>query len=464
MYAAGIDVGTTNLELTLADLGEGRIRERRFAPNRRLPSTDPCAFLQDPAAIAGSLGEMLESVQASLGSGQIGSIGVTGQVHGILYTDEAGKPLSPLYTWLDRHGTETGNGPSPQELLAERTGVLLPPGYGLLTHYANRLYGRTPPGARRILGINELVTGALIGKPLDRTDATNLACFGGFDPVTEAQNPRLLEEALGPRAPAFLTLAPPFTLAGETRQGVPVAYPLGDNQAGFFGSIPCPEESCLVSIGTSGQISLYAKSAACPESMELRPYLGLGFLWVGAVLCAGKAYEALAGLFQEVLRRAQVPGSPPADDELVYGMMREAAEEVLAREAAEGASALRFDTAFNGSRRDPPRRGSISGIGLDNLTVGHLALENIRGIVRELAEFTRDAGAVFDSLGSIVVSGSAARKNRLFTAALEERFQRRIRIPPYDGGPALGAALTGAVSAGRISLGEVPAILERFGV
>lgn len=454
MYAVGIDIGTTNLELSVADLEKGRILERRSAPNRRLPSADPYAFFQDPAAITRSVGEMLDSVETGPDAKPLCSIGVTGQVHGILYTDAAGKPLSPLYTWLDRHGTEAGDGPTPQERLAEKTGVLLPPGYGLLTHYANRLYGRVPEGACRIMGINELVVSSLIGKPLDRTDATNLACFGGFDPVTEKQDLRLLEEVFPGPSPAFLGLAPPFTLAGETGRNIPAAYPVGDNQAGFFAAVARPEESCLISIGTSGQISLYAKSADCPQSMELRPYLGLGCLWVGAVLCAGKAYEALAALLREAFRRAGLA----EDGELVFRILREAAEEAL----AEAEPGLRFDTAMNGTRRDPARRGAITGISLDNFTLGGLALENIRGIAQELADFVKDAGTAFDPITSIIVSGSAVRKNPLFAKVLKEKFRREIRVPRFDGGPALGAALIGAVAAGKIPLSDVPGIVDRF--
>ena len=38
-----------------------------------------------------------------MGTGKtITSIGITGQMHGILYVDESGRGLSPLYTWQDR--------------------------------------------------------------------------------------------------------------------------------------------------------------------------------------------------------------------------------------------------------------------------------------------------------------------------------------------------------------------------
>jgi sedoheptulokinase len=450
MIAAGIDIGTTNVELFLVDLETCRIVERRSAPNPRVDSTDPLAYFQDPQGILNSVREMLASVSLP-----VKSLGVTGQVHGIVYADENGAPLSPLYTWLDRHGSEPWGRTSVQNQFAEKTGRSLPVGYGLLTHYANGLFNRVPGGARRILGINELVTGALVGKPLEKTDATNLACFGAFDPVNHSFYRPALEEALSPAPLAFLDFAEPFTLAGETPEGVPVAYPVGDNQAGFLGLVARPAETCLISIGTSGQISVFSPSERCPPAMELRPYLGLGYLHVGATLTAGKAYEVLADLFREIVRRAGPPSLPEKDIDL-FRLMKEAARE------SPPAAPLVFDTALNGTRRDPARRGAITGIGLDNLTMGSLVRGSVDGIVRELAEFKRDLGSLFDPVTSIVAAGSAVRKNELFRESLERQFNREIRVPDFDGGSALGAAFIGALAAKLIAPKDLEGIITRF--
>jgi sedoheptulokinase len=450
MVAAGIDIGTTNVELFLVDLDACRIILRRSAPNRRLDSADPLAYFQDPQGIINSVQEMLASV-----SRPVSSLGVTGQVHGIVYADEMGVPLSPLYTWLDRHGSEDLDGASIQTRFAEKTGLALPLGYGLLTHYANRLCKRLPAGARRILGINELVTGALVGKPLEKTDASNLACFGAFDPVTNRFDKTALEEALSPKPLAFLDYAEPFTLAGETSGGIPVAYPVGDNQAGFLALVARPAETCLISIGTSGQISVYSRRPGSVPGMELRPYLGLGYLHVGATLAAGKAYEVLANLFREIIRRSG-GASAAADDETVFRLMKEAAQE------SPLPSPLIFDTALNGTRQDPARRGSITGIGLDNLTVGNLVQGSVDGVVRELAGFKRDLGTVFDPVSSIVAAGSAVRKNVLFRESLRRQFGREIRTPGFDGGSALGAAFIGALAAKLIAPEDLEGIITRF--
>lgn len=449
MYTLGIDIGTTNLNVSLLDLDTRRIVQRRSAPNPRLPSPDEYAYLQNPALIVASVREMIASIQEP-----ISALCVTGQVHGIMYVDSQGRPLSPLLNWLDRRGTVSlpeAGGKTAQTLLFEKTGIHLPNGYGLLTHYANRWLGKVPPLSRRILGILEYVTGELVGEVLTKSDGSTLGPFGGFDPVTGTQNSALLKEVLAAPGPDFLGLSRPFEIAGTTAQGIPVTYPVGDNQAGFFGLIARPASTCLVSIGTSGQISVFSPSSVCAPTMELRPYLGLGYLHVGATLCAGKAYEVLRKLFQEVL---EAGGLSVKDDEAVFRMMARSAQ------AAGVPSPLEVDTAFNGSRTDAHRRGSIRGITIDNLTIGNLVRGTVEGIVRELEEFRRGATGIFKDLKTLVATGSAVRKNPLFSQELERQFNLELRIPPIDGGAALGAALIAAVGAQLVSLSDLEGIID----
>lgn len=449
MYTLGIDIGTTNLNVSLLDLEKHRIVQRRSAPNPRLPSPDEYAYLQDPGLIIASVRDMIASIQEP-----ISALCVTGQVHGILYVDSNGRPLSPLSTWLDRRGTVNlpgMDGKTAQTLLFEKTGLHLPNGYGLLSHYANRWLGKVPPAAHRILGILEYVTGELVGTVLTKSDGSNLGPFGGFDPVTGTQNAALLNEVLPTPTPAFLGLSRPFEIAGTTAQGIPVTYPVGDNQAGFFGLIARPASTCLVSIGTSGQISVFSPSSDCASSMELRPFLGLGYLHVGATLCAGKAYEVLQKFLKEVLIAG---GLSVEDDEAVFRMMARVAQ------GATVPSPLEVDTAFNGSRTDAHRRGSIRGITLDNLTAGNLVRGTVEGIIRELEEFRRSAGPIFKNLKTLVATGSAVRKNPLFSQELERQFNLELRIPHIDGGAALGAALIAAVGAQLVSLQELEGLID----
>ena len=434
----GIDIGTTNITLTALDLTERKVPSSRSLPNRRVESSDEYAYLQDPIAIEESVRQLLTDVR-----GPIAAICVTGQVHGIVYYDSSGLACSPLYTWLDQRAMVVFDNMSSQEALLEQTGHLLPPGYGLLTHYANRRLGKVAQEAVGFCGIIEYITSRLVGTILPSSDPSCLGTYGGFDPVTLSFDHGLLTEVFGTSAYTFLEPSEPFEIAGQTPQGIPVIYGVGDNQAGFFAMVSSWEHSALISIGTSGQISLFSTRSECPPSMELRPFMGEGYLHVGATLTAGKTYETLQRLFASTIREAGFEIS----DEAIFEMMKEQARQV-------GSSSLVVDPRLTGSRKEPAVRGSITNIGLDTLTIGSLVLATIEGIVSELKAFGLEAEQLFSPIQSIVATGSAIRKNTLFREALSRQFSLPTIVAEVDDGAGLGAALIAAIAVGALTLSE----------
>lgn len=440
----GLDIGTTNLTLVVLDLDERRIIDHRSTPNVRVFTDESYAYAQDPHTIESRVRALIREVNHP-----IASICVTGQVHGILYYDESGTAVSPLYTWLDQRGLVEVDGISSQEMLFEGTGTLLPAGYGLLTHYANRRLGRVPSQSVGFCGILEYITGRLIGSPLRSADPSCLGTYGAFDAVHSVFDPTVLSAVLGDDADGFLRASGPFTIAGYGEEGIPVSYPVGDNQAGFFGMVPDWAGAALVSIGTSGQISLFSNRSDCPPSMELRPFLGQGYLHVGATLTAGKAYEELQRLFSSVITSCGFS----VDDETVFSMMKRMGEQVTSEDA------LPVDTRFAGTRHDPLVRGSIGTIGLDNLRVGNLVRGTVDGIIDELHSFVAMQSKHLESLVAI---GSSVRHNALFREGLKRFFGVVPIVPDVSDGAGLGAALIGAVSVGAISLTDVRAVVEKI--
>jgi sedoheptulokinase len=458
MFIAGLDIGTTNIDLYVLDLEKAEIVEKRSSANPRLSMDDPFAYCQDPALIVKNVRDMLASIKQPLSS-----LCVTGQQHSILYVDGQGGACSPLYTWLDRHGEEPFRETTPQKLLAEKTGVVLSSGYGFLTHYALGLFGRIPPEARAWTGINEYVTARLLGgSRLTKTDSSILASFGGFDPLAGKFKPDFAAhangEAAGKLSLAYPETADSFSITGVTPEGVPVAYPAGDNQASFYGLVAHPDEECLINIGTSGQLSLFSKSSKCPAGMDLRPFFGLGYLFVGADINGGKSYETLERFFAEVVRRyAAEKGLALPSDVNCFNIMKAAALEVNVHDSTPHGG-LAVDAAFNGTRRNEKRRGSINGISFNNFTMGNLTAATVAGIIHELAVFRTGLEKEFSSIKRIVPAGSAV-KNPLFRRELEKQFMMEVRAASGLGA-ALGAALVGGVSAGLIKQGEKAGIIE----
>ncbi len=432
----GICIGTTNI--TLTPFGEGQ-KGSASLPNPRLLTDEPYSYCQDPWAIEAAVDTLLKSVK-----GEVASITVTGQVHGIVYYDREGQALSPLYTWLDQRGLEEVEGITTQQLLYNESGCHLPAGYGFLTHYANRRMGKVPAGAVGFCGILEYVTGRLIGHPLEATDSSTLATYGGWDVIAEKYNPHLLEVVFGVSSPQFLTPSEPFSIAGYTTEGVAVAYPVGDNQAGFLGMVGNWREAALVNVGTSGQISFFSEGAEGHPSLELRPFFNAGYLHVGATLTAGKSYETLQKFVKEILTLGGVDKS----DKEVYQILEKAASEITD-------SSLVVDPRLTGSRLEAHARGKVENIRLDNLTLGNLVIATVDGIIKELLHFS------FFEVEKIVATGSAFIKNELFSASLIKQSGREVTVARLDDGAGFGAALIGALATQKLSFKDLKEVIDK---
>ena len=85
--------------------------------------------MQNPDAIF----ELVQSVLQELtASENVCSIGITGQMHGIVYLNASGQAVSPLYTWRDGRGNMpchiSRDGKSYAEYLSELTGYSMASG------------------------------------------------------------------------------------------------------------------------------------------------------------------------------------------------------------------------------------------------------------------------------------------------------------------------------------------------
>ena len=101
MKTIGIDIGTTTISLVCA--AAGKIIEARTLENdSSLPANYPGERLQNPQRIEEIVRATLDEMLAA--HPDTARIGLTGQMHGILYIDQEGRALSPLYTWQDQQG------------------------------------------------------------------------------------------------------------------------------------------------------------------------------------------------------------------------------------------------------------------------------------------------------------------------------------------------------------------------
>lgn len=431
MKTIGLDIGTTTISAVLRESETGAVLYERSIPNdTNLPAAHPWEHIQDPEKIRKRVLTLAEELCA-MGAD---AVGVTGQMHGILYTDRAGRAVSPLYTWQDGRA---GLGEiSACREIREKTGYITAPGYGLATHYALLKAGEVPENAACLCTIMDYVAMGLCGLTKPAIHITNAASLGLYRMDTDIFDTDAVK-VLG-MDPAMLPEATNRCLVLGEWKGIPVSAAIGDNQAAFLGSVQTRERTVLVNIGTGSQISFVCSRDApiLTGSVETRPFLEDCRLISGSGLCGGRAYAILEKFFRGY---ASALGLPDTER---YDVLNRLAEKGL----AEG-KILPVRTTFCGTREDPDMRGQITGIGEEDLTPEGLAAGVLTGMAEELHGMYRSIGGTKADV--LAASGNAVRKNPVLQQILGNTFGMPVQIPVHTEEAAYGAALFAEMAANR---------------
>ena len=265
----GIDVGTQGLSVIFAaeDL---RICGTGAGSYEMVPGLETGAYEQRPAdwerALGGALAE-LRTKLAILGvEPEVRAIGISGQMHGEVLCDAAGKPLAPARLWCDGRNeaeehelTALLGVKCPKRLTASRWLWTIRNRPELATEVAHLT---TPGGwiARRLTGQWTLGIGDASGMfPINQAtldyDAKRLADFDAL----------VARTAPGLALPPLRELLPAVRRAGDDAgsldahgaalmglpQGIPVAAAEGDQPAALAGSLVAAAGTVSMSFGTS---------------------------------------------------------------------------------------------------------------------------------------------------------------------------------------------------------------------
>lgn len=468
MRAAGFDIGTTTVCGVLIDLESGRTIKTQTRKNDSWIKGKPYERLQDPVRIW----QLVQAIyQDFLAEGQIAAIGLTGQMHGLVYVDGDGNAVSPLYTWEDERGnrfvtdaeTKKFNSQTYAQQLSAKTRYPMATGFGLTTHYYNLKNDLVPEQAVTFGTIHDYIAMKLTGRKKPLMTASDAASFGCFDVESMCFDAEALK-----RAGIALSVLPKctadFALVGTTAEGIPVAAAIGDNQASVIGALRSMEKSLLINIGTSSQVSM---CLSLPEAkmrkglqrklqmagIELRPVCGDLFLLVGAGLCGGRAYALLERFFARTVER--MTGKAPENQ--LYEQMNA----LLADRGLKDGD-LKIDTRFCGTRMDPERRGGISGLGEANFTPEEFTFGILRGMAEELDTFYQEMRK--DGAGApeyLIGSGNAIRSNPYLQRIFEKLFGMELQIPCHREEAAYGAAMAAMTAAGCVgSLDEAQKLIS----
>lgn len=453
MRAIGIDMGTTTISVLLMDGTNGEVlADKTITHHAFLDSGKAFHKIQDPQKLVELTAQAVKEMSDKFGI--VDCIGLTGQMHGVLYVDAEGQAVSPLYTWQDGCGNEKmEDGKTYAQALKENVGTAST-GFGLTTHFYLQKNGLIPKSAVKMVTISDYVGMRLCGRK-DPVIAPDMAAsWGCFD---LEKNEFLTEKlvAFGVDTSYLPKLEKDHGVMGRMN-GVPVITSLGDNQASVLGSVQDLCNTVLVNIGTGSQVSFGTKEYFQSEgSVELRPCTEEAYLMVGSGLCGGRAYAMLEQFYQGVL--AMQDGEKAGS---LYTAMEKEGREFLAQYGKETAWKIR--TTFSGTRSNPEERGSIQGIGVENFTPGAMTVGMLLGILGELHEMYE---VMCEKTGTkalkMVGSGNGIRQNALMRELAEEMFGMKLVIPACREEAAYGAALNSLFAAGfTASLEEAQSVLK----
>ena len=409
MQAIGIDIGTTSICGVLVEDGK-LVRSKTVNYNAFIPTANDWEKIQDAEKIISLALSVLDQLKTT----NTAVIGVTGQMHGIVYTDKDGVSVSPLYTWQDGRG----NLPYKNTTYAGYLGSYS--GYGTVTDFYNRVNGLVPKTAVSFCTIHDYLVMRLCGLKTPFIHSSDACSFGLYNleknEFTFDYNGKVTAD---------------YAIAG-CHNGIPVSVAIGDNQASVFSTL-IDENDLLVNAGTGSQVSIVSNAPVVAEGVETRPYFGGKYLLVGAVLCGGRAYSMLKDFYAGILRKV----NKDVTDAEIY--------QIMAETLNDGVESLTVDTRFAGTRAHPEIKGSITGVDTVNFTPSALTRGVIKGMAEELYSVYKQMGV---KKSGLVGSGNGIRKNALFKNALEQKFGAKMKIPAHNEEASFGSALFALIAVG----------------
>ncbi len=345
MKAIGIDIGTTTICGILIDAEEGTVLDVITLPNTFELKGAGYERLQDPGGIIRQAEALYRGFLGKYDD--ICSIGITGQMHGIVYTDAKGQAVSPLYTWQDESGNEpaeecpgsgsssgpvtegcenlmSGSGPTAEEsenpvsgshiqrygkstrakryvdVLNALTGYPSASGFGTATFFVHSMRGQVPETAVSFCTIPDYCAMRLTGRTRPLITPSMGASLGCFDLKDLAFDVSAVQAA-GMDVSFLPECRNGYIMAGRTKEGIPVSAAIGDNQASVIGSVKDLFSSVLINVGTGSQVSVGIDHYCKAEHVELRPLAGDAYILAGSSLCGGRAYAALERFFEDTV-------------------------------------------------------------------------------------------------------------------------------------------------------------------
>ena len=450
--AIGVDVGTTGARAVAVDEDGGVVATREATYPVLTPH--PGWSEQDPEGWWQASREVLGAVTAMAAGDAIVGVGLTGQMHGSVFLDDAGEVIRPALLWNDqRTGAQCAEIEARvgRERLVELTGNPALTGFQapkLLwlrehepEHHARVAHLLLPKDHVRYRLTGELAT--------DAADASGTSLLD----LRERTWSREILDALDVPAGWLPVVREGPDVAGVVGgaiaaelglpDGVPVAAGGGDNAAAAIGTGVTRPGVLSSSIGTSGVLFAHVDDPIVDPSGRIHAFAhAIPGAWclLGVALSAGGSLRWWR----------DVTGS--TYDELV-------AEAETVPAGSEGLLFLPYLTGERTPHLDPDASGAFVGLTARH-TRAHLTRAVMEGVVlamRDGLEIMRQLGV---APGEIRATGGGARSS-LWRAIQADVYGTPIRRVAVEEGAAYGAALLGHVAGGTFAdVGEAASVVR----
>ncbi|KAJ6657217.1 hypothetical protein lerEdw1_002584 [Lerista edwardsae] len=453
----GIDLGTSSVKAALVEeTAQGPAVFGSCTKETRAQIASQASGLQvneqDVGKIIAALNECLGNLpQQHLQ--RVCRIGVSGQMHGIMFWKAGhgcrwtecgtGKKFEPdevshLITWQDGRCSSSflSSLPQPQSHLSVATGFGCATIFWYLKNSPDFLKSYDSAGT-----IQDYVVAMLCGQERSRMSVHNAASWGYFNTTSKSWNVDILRESHFP-IHLLPEVVEPGDLAGRSTckwhqipKGIDVGAALGDFQCSVYS---CMTEStdAVLNISTSAQLTLLMplgfqpRESPDPQSpVAYFPYFADRHLAVAASLNGGNVLAT----FVDVLSRWMAELGLEVPESALYPRMIQAA-------LAQATTTLAISPTVLGERHMPDRLASVTGIGVSDLSLGHVTRALCRGVVQNLHSMLPSECLVEAGVKRILASGSALSRNEV----LRQEVEMMYPLPVVYGkavDAAVGAAL-----------------------
>jgi xylulokinase len=438
----GVDLGTSGAKAVLLG-GDGRLLAEAAA-GYPVDSPHPGWAETDPAAWWRAVTTAVRAVRDRAAGVRVAAVGLDGQMHGLVLTDAAGRPLRPALLWPDTRavGETEAWRRLPEPRRAALANPIVPGMTGPLLRW---VAGHEPPTYRRarwaLLAkdwVRHRLTGVVATDPSDASATLlwDLPADRWADDVAAevGVDTGLLPPVAASGAPAG-GLRPDAAEALGLRAGIPVAVGAADTAATLLATGLTDPAQVQLSVGTGGQIVRPVPRpapAAAPVTHLYRAAAPARWYAMAAVQNAGLALDWV----RRTLR---------ASWSELYG---------AARAGPPGALGVTFVPYLSGERTPVLRsdaRGAWVGLGLaaDRTALLQAAVEGVAFALRHALEAL--PGPRPDRLR---LAGGGALDPR-FQALLADVLGAELRPVEVRSASAIGAALL-AAEAARLPRPAIP--------